>query len=966
MRNGDHFSTAQTGDGTSPRSGTPEVDEKDFHEGSNAMTPRSSVFSEEISQTSSALGRLMDPIQQINDRKGDLHRVESVFIQKRFMRFSVRSFELRYQAYLENTLRMKVTAPAVVLVAYSVYSLVASDWFNSAKLIENWETASNVLYNLTWISFLLMGLMGIYVGLNKNIFRGHIEIFFQYWAIYVLSVGVLFGNRWRVTHICNDVYASSFASSTDRFVEMDLVMVLVGIIIYLCVYAEMRVRRLIWVVLISYLSYAITALVFGIPIPKSSGSSGNQIQYSLVADRVQAIFLCVGLLLLFLVSMLGKFTLELLQRKNFLELELAEKRIDVLEKTINAMDDDNQPHTQLEQTHKRLKDAERIIEKVRLMGLAKTGSSTNVGDPPEGAQLAFAQELDTALALIRKTERNMTMLDFHKEVLLGPIRTGVEWKQEEVVNWLETVVNPARPILHRGPTAARTSFSGATPAAGRRHTGTPSEMSFNTGVGLRYRSPKRSSTAQTGRGYTDDDLGISAKSLMKQIGSDWTLSLPALVETLHSNQATDLSALRLVARATLVPLAKETLNVSTDVVNSFAKSLDELYLDVPFHNSDHAAQVCHHANTLLDLTGVGRYFSRIDQAALSVAALCHDVSHFGRTNAFLVETNHELAIRYNDSAVLENFHAAMTFQLIKSGASTDITAGLSRREERRFRARVIQLILATDSSTHFQLVGELRMRLLSKTLFDDPQLEDTDRRIVLSSVLRAADLGYHAMPLEEHTVWVERLAEEYAQQGDDERALGLTISPMCDRKSQNIPSMQIGFMNLVVMPLYDELFNLVKTVNPVGLDSFGNVCGLLVANHTHWNLERNQMIAAQGGINMEELAEEDERINRTDGGMSDGSELYIPAPTGRNSEGFPRAFSGASPNSPFPDAMSPHSHNNDLIQHAYTEELLRTRSASASVQGAEVRMVEETSEGSVVSLTYSQAHGYTNDENDEP
>jgi hypothetical protein len=892
---------------------------------------------------------LSSPIQQINDRKGDLHRVESVFIQKRYMRFSLRSFELRYRAYLEHSLRMKVIAPAIALVAYSVYSLVASDWFNNAKLIQDWETASNVLYNLTWLSFLLMGLIGVYVGLSKSIFKGSVEAFFQYWSIYVLSVGVLFGNRWRVTHICNDPYADTFSSSSDRFVEMDLVMVLVGIVIYLSVYAEMRFRRLVWVVGVSYLTYSVTALVFGIPLPKSSGVVGDQTQYVMKADRGQATFLAVGLLLLFFVAMLGKFTLELLQRRNFLELELAQKRIDVLEKTINAMDDDNQPHTQLEQTHKRLKNAERIIEKVRLMGLAKAGS-----DSADGTQLAFAQELDQALALIRKTERNMTMLDFHKEVLLGPIRTGIEWKQEEVVNWLETVVNPVRPALQRRATGARTSFSGMTPAAGRRQTGTPSEVSFS----MRYRSPKRGSQAPMGRTMTDDDLGISAKSLMKQIGAEWSLSLSELVDTLHANQATDLSALRLVARATLAPLARDVLNISPDIVSTFAKALDDMYLNVPFHNSDHAAQVCHHVNTLSELTGCRRFFSRVDQAALSVAALCHDVSHFGRTNAFLVETGHELAVRYNDSAVLESFHAAMTFQLIKSGASTDLTAGLSRREERRFRARVIQLILATDSSTHFQLVGELRMRLLSGAMFEDPQLEEADRRIVMSSVLRAADLGYHAMPLEEHTVWVERLAEEYAQQGDDERAMGMPISPMCDRRSQNIPSMQIGFMNLIVMPLFDELFNFVKSVNPIALDAFGNVCGLLVQNHTHWNLERNLMIAAQGGINMVELAEEDERYNRTDDRMSDGSELYIPAPNGRHSEGFTRGFSAASPRSPFRDPISPSSQHNDLIQHVYSEEMMLTRSASASVKAGP----EESDQDSAVSLTYSQAHGYDNDE----
>jgi hypothetical protein len=878
----------------------------------------------------------LSPIQQINDRKGDLHKVESVYIQKRYMRFSVRSFELRYQLYLSNSLRSKLIAPAVVLVAYSVYSLFASDWFSSQQYITIWSTAPNVIYNMTWISFLLMGFLAMYVGLNKRIFRGTVEGFFQYWALYIVTVGVLFGNRWRVTNICDVEYNDAFSAGNDKYSEIDLVMLLVGIVIYLSVYAEMRFRRLIWILLTSFLVYAVTSITFGIPIPKKVTDSNSNTVYEIEVDFGQGWFLSISLLLLFLVAMLGKFTLELLQRRNFLELELAQKRIDVLEKTINAIDDDNQPHTQLEQTHRRLKDAERIIEKVKLMGITKSSNSDN-----DGSQLAFAQELETALALIRKTERNMTMLDFHKEVLLAPIRTGVEWKQEEVINWLESVVNPSK----NG--RVRTSISSVTIPRG----GTPSEASHGgprprppSMYGFSTKSPRRTSTATT-RGIPEDDLGISARSLMKQIGYDWSLSLPDLEDTLHSNQATDLSALRLAARAILGPQARDFLNISMDVVNNFAKAVEDLYLDVPFHNAAHAAQVCHHANALTEMLGIRRDISSIDQVALSVASLCHDLSHFGRSNAFLVETRHELAIRYNDAAVLENFHAAMTFQVIKSSSTTDITAGMSKRDERRFRSRVIQLILATDSSAHFQLVAELRMRLMGKSVFEDPQLEETDRRVVLSAVVRAADLGYQAMPLDVHTGWVERLAAEYAEQGDDERALGMTISPMCDRQSQDIASMQIGFMNLVVMPLYDELFNLVKLQNEFSLGSFGTVCGQLVSNHSHWTLLRQQ----RGSINgdPEEMRTVDERL-------SDGSELYIPAPadySNRNAEYRNYGLNGE---------IESEGSRPDLIQRVYSSEMIR-RSHSGSIKAGAVperEPADSSEEGSVVSLTYSQAHGY--------
>ena len=60
MAQGDHISTAQTGDHMSSRSQSDEINPKTGFGGSEAVTPRSSVYSGEISQTSSALGRLME------------------------------------------------------------------------------------------------------------------------------------------------------------------------------------------------------------------------------------------------------------------------------------------------------------------------------------------------------------------------------------------------------------------------------------------------------------------------------------------------------------------------------------------------------------------------------------------------------------------------------------------------------------------------------------------------------------------------------------------------------------------------------------------------------------------------------------------------------------------------------------------------------------------------------------------
>ena len=53
--------------------------------------------------------------------------------------------------------------------------------------------------------------------------------------------------------------------------------------------------------------------------------------------------------------------------------------------------------------------------------------------------------------------------------------------------------------------------------------------------------------------------------------------------------------------------------------------------------------------------------------ATLVAGAVHDFKHPGFNNYFLVVNNDDIALRYNDSAVLENYHLAETFLMCKVG-----------------------------------------------------------------------------------------------------------------------------------------------------------------------------------------------------------------------------------------------------------------------------------------------------------
>lgn len=51
--------------------------------------------------------------------------------------------------------------------------------------------------------------------------------------------------------------------------------------------------------------------------------------------------------------------------------------------------------------------------------------------------------------------------------------------------------------------------------------------------------------------------------------------------------------------------------------------------------------------------------------------------------------------------------------------------------------------------------------------------------------------------------------EEFFQQGDKEREMGLDISPMCDRHNATIEKSQVGFIDYIVHPLWETWADLV-------------------------------------------------------------------------------------------------------------------------------------------------------------
>ena len=52
-----------------------------------------------------------------------------------------------------------------------------------------------------------------------------------------------------------------------------------------------------------------------------------------------------------------------------------------------------------------------------------------------------------------------------------------------------------------------------------------------------------------------------------------------------------------------------------------------------------------------------------------LGSLVHDLGHPGVTNAFLITTDNELALQYNDQHVLEMYHVAEAFRVLRKPGS---------------------------------------------------------------------------------------------------------------------------------------------------------------------------------------------------------------------------------------------------------------------------------------------------------
>ncbi len=231
-----------------------------------------------------------------------------------------------------------------------------------------------------------------------------------------------------------------------------------------------------------------------------------------------------------------------------------------------------------------------------------------------------------------------------------------------------------------------------------------------------------------------------------------------------------------------------------------------------YHNRRHAADVTQAVHYFITTCGLGASLTDIETVSLLLGAIVHDFKHPGRSNTFLMNSCDELSLLYNDISVLENYHASEAFRVLRQD-ECNFLRNMDPAAIGSIRLLAIQIILATDLQFHFDILGEFNLHLSD---IQNEIREEGKARTYLSVMkmcVKSADICHPTRPMYIHLRWTKCLMEEFFLQGDEEKIMGIEVSPNCDRNDLDIADSQKSFIDFLVKPLFKSWVSFLHSPN---------------------------------------------------------------------------------------------------------------------------------------------------------
>ena len=115
-------------------------------------------------------------------------------------------------------------------------------------------------------------------------------------------------------------------------------------------------------------------------------------------------------------------------------------------------------------------------------------------------------------------------------------------------------------------------------------------------------------------------------------------------------------------------------------------------------------------------------------------------------------------------------------------------------------------VLGTDVSHHFEYLSKFENRMAGG-LTNEKLEKKEDVLLVLTYVIKCADMSNPSRPPRLNRLWVDRVMNEFFEQGDLEKDKSFDVTMFYDRQKPNVAKCQTGFIDFLVRPMYLKLIN---------------------------------------------------------------------------------------------------------------------------------------------------------------
>uniref|UniRef100_A0A2M4CSB8 Phosphodiesterase n=1 Tax=Anopheles darlingi TaxID=43151 RepID=A0A2M4CSB8_ANODA len=269
----------------------------------------------------------------------------------------------------------------------------------------------------------------------------------------------------------------------------------------------------------------------------------------------------------------------------------------------------------------------------------------------------------------------------------------------------------------------------------------------------------------------------------------------------------------------------ERFHIEYEVLCRWLLSVKKNYRNVTYHNWRHAFNVTQMMFAILTSTQWWKIFGEIECLGLIIACLCHDLDHRGTNNSFQIKASSPLAQLYSTST-MEHHHFDQCLMIINSPGN-QILSNMSSEDYSRVIRVLEDAILSTDLAVYFRKRGAFLELVKPNTEMSVWQTEEP-RSLLRAMSMTVCDLSAITKPWEIEKRVADLVTSEFFEQGDMERQ-ELKITPidiMNREKEDQLPMMQVGFIDSICIPIYEAFASLSDKLMPL-------IEGVL-ENKQHW------------------------------------------------------------------------------------------------------------------------------------